>query len=138
MDVFHLRLLAANRQFYDGPCESVTVPAEDGEMQFLAHHSKRIAAIVPGALRFRLPGDKDQLVAVGAGIVKVADDEVLILVETAERPEEIDANQAKRDMDEAMEALRQKQSIREYRLAQANLARAASKLRVKRDTLAGL
>ena len=133
MSTFNLNLLAANRQFYNGPCESVTVPAVDGDMQFLAGHSSMVAAIVPGALRFRLPGGGEQIVAVGAGVVRVTGSEVVVLVDTAERPEEIDASQYKRDMDEALEAIRQKQSIREYKLAQANLARAASNLRIKRN-----
>ena len=40
---------------------------------------------------------------------------MLILVDTAERPEEIDAKRAKRDADAAKEALLQKKSIQEYR-----------------------
>ena len=53
-------------------------------------------------------------------------------MDTAERPEEIDAKRAKRDADAAKEALLQKRSIQEYRAAQATLARAISRLRVKR------
>ena len=59
--------------------------------------------------------------------------EVLVLVDTAERPEEIDANRARRDADTAKEAILQKKSVQEYRLAQATLARAISRLRVKRN-----
>ena len=53
-------------------------------------------------------------------------------MDTAERPEEIDTNRARRDADAAKEALLQKKSIQEYRAAQATLARAVSRLRVKR------
>ena len=69
--------------------------------------------------------------AVSNGLVKVENGEVLVLVDTIERPEEIDANRARRDADAAKEALLQKKSIQEYRSAQANLARALSRLRVK-------
>ena len=55
----------------------------------------------------------------------------MILVDTAERPEEIDARRARRDADAAKEALLQRKSIMEYRAAQATLARAVSRLRVK-------
>ena len=70
--------------------------------------------------------------AVSQGLAKVENGGVLILVDTAERPEEIDAKRAKRDADAAKEALLQKRSIQEYRAAQATLARAISRLRVKR------
>ena len=48
-----------------------------------------------------------------------------------ERPEDIDANRAKRAADAAKEELLQKKSLQEYKSAQANLARALSRLRVK-------
>ena len=51
---------------------------------------------------------------------------------TAERPEEIDANRAKRAADEAKEAILQKRSFQEYRSAQATLAREINRLEVKR------
>ena len=33
---FHLRVLASDRAFYDGDCESLTVPVSDGELGILA------------------------------------------------------------------------------------------------------
>ena len=59
------------------------------------------------------------------------DNDVLVLVDTAERPEEIDANRARRAADQAREALLQKKSIQEYRTAQTNLARALNRLKVR-------
>ena len=58
-------------------------------------------------------------------------DYVILLVSSAERPEEIDLNRARREADAAKEALLQKRSIREYRMAQISLARAVSRMRVK-------
>lgn len=63
--------------------------------------------------------------------MKIEDGDVLLLVDTAERPEDIDANRAKRAADAAKEELLQKKSLQEYKSAQANLARALSRLRVK-------
>ena len=55
-----------------------------------------------------------------------------VALATAEQPEEIDAKRARRGIDAAREALLQKKSILEYQAAQATLARAANRLRVKR------
>ena len=90
-----------------------------------------ILAIVPGTLRYRCEGEDEKLAAVSAGLMKVENGEVLILVDSAERPEEIDANRAQRAADQAKEELLQKKSIQEYRMAQSNLARALSRLQVK-------
>ena len=131
MESFQVYILAADEAFYEGPCEALSVPCSTGMMGILAHHSNMIAAVVPGTLRYRSPGESEKLAAVSAGLVKVENGIVLILVDSAERPEEIDANRARRAADEAKEALLQKQSIQEYRLAQSSLARAISRLQVK-------
>ncbi len=131
MDTFQVHILAADRTLYEGPCVSLTIPASDGERGILAHHAGMMAAIVPGTLRYQPPGEAVRLAAVSPGMVKVEADEVLVLVDSAERPEEIDEARARREADQAREAILQKKSRQEYQLAQATLARALNRLRVK-------
>lgn len=131
MDTFQVHILAADKTFYEGPCVSLTIPTSDGEQGILAHHSSMIAAVQPGTLRYQAPGEETRLAAVSPGMVKVEDDDVLVLVDSAERPEEIDEARARREADQAREALLQKKSRQEYQLAQATLARAMNRLRVK-------
>ena len=131
MELFQVHILAADEAFYEGPCQSLSVPCSTGMVGILAHHSNMIAAVVPGILHYRCKGQPEQLAAVSAGLVKVENGVVLILVDSAERPEEIDANRAQRAADAAKEALLQKKSIQEYRMAQSSLARAISRLQVK-------
>ena len=131
MEVFQVHILAADRNFYEGPCESLTISTSDGEQGILAHHSNMIAAVLPGILRYRVPGEPEQVAAVSPGMVKVESNDVLVLVDSAERPEEIDAARAMREADEAREALLQQRSRQEHQLAQAALARALNRLRVK-------
>ncbi|MDE6261235.1 MAG: ATP synthase F1 subunit epsilon [Oscillospiraceae bacterium] len=131
MDTFEVHILAADKTLYEGPCVSLTIPANDGERGILAHHSSMMAAIVPGMIRWQPPGQAVQLAAVSPGMVKVEANEVLVLVDSAERPEEIDEARARRRADEAREAILQKKSIQEYQLAQSTLARALNRLRVK-------
>lgn len=131
MEQFQVYILAADCAFYEGPCQSLVVPTLQGQYGILAHHANTIGAVVPGTLYYQIPGEEMKMAAVSEGLVKIENNEVLVLVDAAERPEEIDANRAKRAADEAREALLQKRSIQEYRTAQANLARAISRLRVK-------
>ena len=131
MDTFEVHILAADKTLYEGPCVSLTIPVSDGERGILAHHDSMIAAIQPGMLRWTPPGQEVQLAAVSPGMVKVEYNDVLVLVDTAERPEEIDEARSRRRADEAREAMLQKKSIQEYQLAQSSLARALNRLRVK-------
>ena len=131
MDSFQVHILAADRTFYEGPCVSLTIPTSDGERGILAHHSSMIAAVCPGTLRYQVPGEEPQLAAISPGMVKVEHNDVLVLVDSAERPEDIDVVRAQREIDEAREALLQKRSRQEHQIAQATLARALNRLRVK-------
>ena len=99
MDTFQLNILAASSAFYEGECESLVVPTSDGKRGVLAHHSNAIAAISPGELSYTVPGEKPRLAAVSHGMIKIEDNHVLVLVETAEKPEDIDRirNQQKAD-----------------------------------------
>ena len=94
MEVFQAHILAADRSFYEGPCVSLTVPTSDGEQGILAHHSDMIAAVLPGTLRYQTPEGPVQLAAVSSGLVKIEKNEVLVLVDSVERPEEINAARA--------------------------------------------
>ena len=131
MDAFQVHILAADRSFYEGPCVSLTISTSDGELGILAHHSSMIAAVQPGTLRWQPPGEAMQFAAISPGMVKVEGNDVLVLVDSAEHPEEIDTARAQREADEAREALLQKKSRQEHRIAQATLARALNRLRVK-------
>lgn len=131
MNLFEVSVLAADGTFYQGDCQSLIVPTLRGQYGVLAHHSNTVAAVVPGELFYTLP-DKPQATAfVSSGLMKIENNKVLILVDSAERPEEIDENRAKRAAEAAREALLQKHSKQEFRMTQAYLARALNRLRVK-------
>lgn len=130
MKTFNIHILEADNTFYEGLCESLTVPTSNGQYGVLAGHSNTITAIAPGIMSYRVPGGENRLASVSAGLLKIENNDVLVLVDAAERPEEIDANRARREADAAKEALLQKRSILEYKAAQTSLSRAIAQLRL--------
>ena len=130
MNTFHLDILAAEGSFFSGACESLIVTTPEGQRGILAHRANIITALVPGELIFRTPDGVSHWAAVSSGLIKVEDNSVLVLVDSAERPEDIDANRAKQAEARAREELLQKLSQMEYSLAQANLSRALNRLRI--------
>ncbi len=130
MTTFGLKVIASDHVFYNGNCEALVVPAHDGEVGILPHREAMILAIQEGELKFRIPGEQEYHHAVvGLGIVQVANNRVTVVVDTAERPEDIDEVRAKQALERAKEQLRQKQSIREYYMSKASMARALSRLK---------
>ena len=130
MSTFWLKIVASDHIFYNGNCETLVVPAHDGEFGILPHHEAMILATQEGELRFRIPGEGQWKEAgVGRGIVQVVNNRVTMIVYTAERPEDIDAVRAKEALERAEEQMRQKQSLREFRMSQASMARALTRLK---------
>ena len=130
MKPFKVRIIEADNTFYDGEMTSLVVPGVDGEYGVLANHQNLAIAIVPGMIRFRDEEDAEMTAFVSDGMMRVEDGEVLLLVDSAEWPDEIDAERVKAKEAAAREAMLQKKSAREYTLAEASLKRAISRMRV--------
>lgn len=135
MNTFSLTVFAAEKPLYEGDCISLVFPTDEGLQGIQAMHNNMIAAIVPGTLRIKKPDGQEIIAAVSEGLIKVENNQVLLLVDTAERPEEIDENRARRSAAQAKEAILQKKSRQDYYAAQAKMARAVSRLKVKNGTL---
>lgn len=148
MQEFELRFLAADRNFYEGPCESLVVPLSDGEKGILAGHANMMGAIVPGEIHMQIEDYEDYLpdkkeidpdeiqnrtdgivdVVVSSGLIKVENGVVTILVDSAELPHEIDEKRARKAAEMAKEEVLQNKGIIEHRTAEGALSRALARL----------
>ena len=133
MNTFSLRIYEADDTFLIGDAELVIVPTLDGEYGVMANHENMVVAIMPGELKYRLAGQELKYAFVASGMMRIEDNDVLILTEAAEHPEEIDMVRVLRKEAEAKEALLQKKSIEDYYLAQATLIRSINRMRVKNN-----
>ena len=130
MNTFPLRIYESDGVFFDGEARSVTVPAGDGEYAVLAMHENAVVAIEPGILHYVDEEGKVFYASVSDGMLRVEDGDVLVLVETAERPEEIDAERARRKEEIAREDMLAKKSLQEYYLAESRLKRELVRLKL--------
>ena len=136
MSSFFLKLIATDKVYYQGRVRSVVLPETDGQHEILAHHENLIMAVKGGWVKFQKEGeDTWEEVIVGCGMAQVVNNRVMVLVETAESPEEIDVRRASEAKERAEEQLRQEQSIREYYHTQASLARAMERLKASNKNL---
>ena len=128
-DEFQAHILSADRDFYQGPCISMIAPTIDGQLGVMAHHISVVTGILPGKLSCTLPDGKVLTALVSHGLLRVENNDVLVLVDSAERPDEIDIARARRAAEEAREELLHEQSWQEYLQTQANLSRAMNRLK---------
>ena len=132
--------MASEHMVYDGDAESVSLMTTEGSVGILAHHSNLIMAVVPGIIEFVPAGEEakalgisgKQVWAVSDGLLKVENNEVMILVDTAENPEEIDEARARRAVEKAREDMKRANSQRDVALASAELSRAVSRIKASK------
>ena len=130
MNTFLLKIHTIQKSFYEGECESLIVPTEDGSYGIMAHHSNMVAALSAGELQMKKDG-KFVHVAVAPGVMEVKDNVVTILTETAEYAEEIDVPRAQKQYENALERMKKSVDSIEKRLAQATLSRAIARMKVQ-------
>jgi F-type H+-transporting ATPase subunit epsilon len=124
---FNLQILTPERIFFSGDVEAVTVPAPDGGLTVLAHHTPLVCPLAVGTIGIKQDGVWRECVN-SEGFMEVRHDGALIFVQACERPEEIDASRAEQARRRAEEHLRQKRSLAEYQQSKIALARAMARL----------
>lgn len=131
-NLFFLQIITINRVFYEDKCIQLIFPAVDGSMGVLAHHDKAVMAVTEGEVRIQKPDGTWIEGVTGIGQIQIANNRVTMIVDTLETPEEIDEQRAIAAQERAQEQLHQQQSIWEYNVSKANLARSMERLKVKR------
>ncbi len=131
MRTFHLEILTPENAFYIGECLSLNIPISDGMLGIMAGHTPITAAIHNGCVTYTLPDGTKAECAVSRGMLNVDKDGARLLCDYAVSPEFIDEAEEKRSIEEAMLAMREKQSHSEYIATQLTLARAFNNLKVK-------
>ena len=131
MNEFNLHIIEADNDFYNGKCVSLVIPTTDGMYGIQAMHENLVAAIDIGVLKYTLPDGTRCHAAVSNGMVKVENNEVLILVESAEDPSEIDEARAVEEEEAARDVLSGRTDRLNYRAAKGMLARAINRIKIK-------
>lgn len=128
---FSLEISTPERNFYTEKVEMVIVQTPQGEMGILPGHEPMVIAINIGTVRIKKDGQWVEAF-LSSGFAEVKPETTVILCDTAEWPDEIDANRAKAAKERAEERLRRSLSKIEYIRSQTALARAMARLKVSK------
>lgn len=135
---FGLQVMSINGIFYDGRAKNIILPCEDGQRCIQAHHEGMWVAIYAGEIKIQKPDGEWMTAVCGNGSVQVANNRCIVLADTVERPEDIDVRRAQEAYELAQERIRQKNSIAEYKMGQAAMARALTRLKATHTHIGGL
>ena len=129
MNTFYLKVIACDRVFFEGRCQQVILPLFDGQQAIQAHHENMVFSVEVGELVIQKEDGTTITGVTGTGFAQMINNRATVIVDTCEYPEEIDVRRAKEAKERAEEQLRQKQSIEEYHMSKASLARAMARLK---------
>ena len=107
---FQVEVLTPEGQVFDDEVEMVSTRTSVGSIGVLAHHEPLLGLLDPTELRLYRSESEIERYAQGEGYIQVADNRVLVLVQEAHRPEDLDVgdlrerlSKAERDAESAEE-----------------------------------
>jgi F-type H+-transporting ATPase subunit epsilon len=103
--VIHFQLVALTGTKFDGDAYEITLPTMDGEIGVLQDHMPLVSVATTGAIAVRKDAresDRDrEYFAISGGVIEVSNNTLRVLVDEADRADEINEAEAKAAMERA-------------------------------------
>jgi F-type H+-transporting ATPase subunit epsilon len=103
--LFSVSVVTPDGPAYEGEAEMLIVPGAAGEIGVLARHAPLVALLNAGSTRVHVGDGSVQVFATGPGFFQVLEDRAIALVDDAVQADDIDADAAQRQLDEAQAEL---------------------------------
>lgn len=130
---FNLKIITPERILYDKPVRRIIFQTTEGEMAVLKGHIP-LTAIIESSVFHIQTGEEDEkeevLLAVHEGFVEVRPEQVSILTESAEWPDEIDVERAENARKRAEERLNSRTDDIDVMRAELALRRSLIRLEI--------
>jgi F-type H+-transporting ATPase subunit epsilon len=128
-DTFQLEIVTPEKMVVRDVAEEMQIPGKNGYLGVLPGHAPLITELAVGEICYR-KGNETHYLAVAWGFAEVLPERVVILAETAERPEEIDVKRAQESKQRAEERLKSGSTETDFTRAEDALQRAETRLQV--------
>jgi F-type H+-transporting ATPase subunit epsilon len=128
-DTFQLEIVTPEKKVVETQAEEVQIPGKNGYLGILPGHAPLITELAVGEIKYH-QGGSEQKLAVAWGFAEVLPDKVTILAESAERPNEIDLDRARKSKERAEQRLTSGDTEVDVERALDALQRAESRIEV--------
>ena len=128
--ILQLEIVTPKRVVFKGEVTSLTAPGVVGGFQVLFNHAPLLSSLKIGEVKIKEASGTEFHYAISGGFVEVRENHILLLAETAERTDEIDAERAKASRDRAQRRMIEKKSEIDFERARFALYRALNRLKI--------
>lgn len=126
-DMFKLQIVTPERVFYEGDASMVELSTTEGDIGVYANHIPMTAIVAPGILKIH-EGTEVKKAALHAGFIEVLPQEITIMAEVIEWPDEIDIKRADEARVRAERRLKDNSAENDVLRAKLALKRALTRL----------
>lgn len=126
-DMMRVRVITPEREFYSGEASMVEFTTTEGDIGVYKAHIPLTVIVAPGILTIH-EAEGNREAALMSGFAQILPDQVTILAEVVEWPEEIDYRRAEMAKERAEKKLRERGASIDVARAEAALKRALVRL----------
>lgn len=131
-DLFRLQIITPERKFYDGEASMVELTTTEGDIGVYRNHIPLTAIVAPGVLKIHEEGEVKEAALI-SGFIEILPEKITIMAETAEWPDEIDANRAEEARVRAERRLKEESGEIDAMRAELALRRALVRLSLRKQ-----
>ena len=128
--ILQLEIVTPRRVVFKGEVTSFSAPGVVGGFQVLYNHAPLLSSLKIGEVKIKEGSGTEFHYAISGGFVEVRENHILLLAETAERTDEIDAERAKASRDRARKRMEEKKPDIDFERARLALYRALNRLKI--------
>mgnify|MGYP001818841275 FL=1 len=130
---YQLNIVTPEKSVFDGEVSSSTLPGESGYLGVWAHHAPMVAALIPGVLTVHEGASESPTRewAIGGGFAQVAENKMILIVDSAEDSGEIDVARSEAALARAKEHLREALTDKSIDAERAQAAKERAEARLK-------
>ena len=132
-NAFKLRVISPDRIFYEGEAIMLELNTIDGQVGISKNHVPMTYMIEPGIMTITESEDSKKEAALHSGFIQILQEEITVLAEAVEWPDEIDENRAKEAQIRAERRLAMKEANLNAQRAELALRRALTRQEVKQN-----
>ena len=129
----HCDIVSAEENIYSGLVELLVATGTLGDLGITPGHAPLLTALIPGPARVVLQDGSEEIYYVSGGFLEVQSGVVTVLADTALRADDVNEAAALQAIQDANDAISNKDAEFEYSRAAAQLAEAAAQLRALRQ-----
>ena len=127
---FALKVMCPDRTFFEGEADMVEMNTTEGYIGVYPGHIPIATVLAPGILVIHNDGELKRA-AIHSGFARISPDNIMILAEVAEWPDEIDLNRAEEARVRAERRLSGTESGIDIKRAEAALKRSLTRISIK-------